>query len=147
MKIYDQKKIEKLYRAGKISRSTWWRGKKRGWIDYEYHSIQPINDKNKLSDEEIKKAYLWFGKYAWEFASKWGINYTALQMANDLAGDALVYCLEKNPNNMKHFLAMGARKIRELARRDKKYRNYFYTTAITEKPLPKSSLFDNEYLD
>ena len=147
MRIFDLQKIEELYRDGKISKSTWWRGKKRGWIDYGYHSIQPINKERKITDEEIEKAYWWLGGYAWHFASTWGVNYTALQMADDLAGDALVYCLEKKPNNMQHLLAMGTKRIKQLARRDSRYRKYFYTTAITEKPLPKLSLFDNKYLD
>ena len=39
-KITDLKKIEELYKSGKISRSTFWRAKKRGYIVYHYHSKQ-----------------------------------------------------------------------------------------------------------
>ena len=52
-KITDAKEIERLYRDGTISRATYYRGKKRGFVVVDYHKP------HKAENEEFSPKKFW----------------------------------------------------------------------------------------
>jgi hypothetical protein len=65
MKIYDMDKIYTLYKEGKISKASYYRGKKRGWIYYEYH--KPRDNGAKYTQTEMEEIYRYLFKVALNF--------------------------------------------------------------------------------
>ena len=134
-KITDEKKIEALYREGKISKTTFWRAKKRGWIAIDYHKKNKLSE-YRLADFELIDLYYRFKSFAYGYAYRWGLDYVvARQYAPDLAGEALVHILEIRPRDKKEAARRGFIYIKQLAHKDKRYRRYFFTK---EKELERA---------
>ena len=92
-KITDINKIDELYRAGKISRSTWWRGRKRGWIKYEYH--KPHTQPRKFSSAELHRMYRNTYKVVAILFNRFKKDSSAEPVLRDIVDDVFLYILER----------------------------------------------------
>ena len=103
-KITDINKIEELYKNRKISRSTFWRAKKRGYIIINYHSKQKLSD-YELSEDEKFQLYAYCRASAVNFVTahmKRIMEYNEMtSLIEDIAHDIYIYILEKQPVNLK----------------------------------------------
>jgi hypothetical protein len=95
MKIYDMKKITKLYKEGKISKASFYRAKKRGWIDYGYH--QPRDNGAKYTEMEMKEIYRYIYKVALNFYNlhKKQKYFHDKFIVEDMAHDGFLYVVER----------------------------------------------------
>lgn len=92
-KITNLKEIDKLYRAGKISRSTWWRGRKRGWIKYEYH--KPHTQPRKFSSAELDRMYRYTYKVVAVLFNRFKKDSSAEPVLRDIVDDVFLHILER----------------------------------------------------
>ncbi len=103
-KITNIKEIEKLYKDGKISRTTYWRAKKRGYIWINFHSPQKLSD-YVLSKQEQYDFYNYCAATARNFISehqKWFLDQQTFNtLAQDIAADLFLYVIERQPINLK----------------------------------------------
>ena len=103
-KITDLDEIKKLYEDGEISRSTFWRARKRGYIIMNYHSKQKLSD-YELSEDEKFKIYVYCRASAVNFVTKHIkriLDYREMtSLIEDIAHDIYIYILEKQPVNLK----------------------------------------------
>ncbi len=103
-KITDINKIEELYKSRRISRSTFWRAKKRGYIILNYRDVQKISD-NKLNKEELLKLYNIIRAKVVKFVTnnlRVLLEYCEMTMLiDDISHDLYVYILERQPANIK----------------------------------------------
>jgi len=120
MKITDMNKILELYREGKISRSSYFRAKKRGWVYINYHAPQTRHEEHKYSADEI----LHIQNYLFKIAAKFFNAYKKRYYENDrciildMTNDALVWVLERKI------------KVDEL----KRYTKYLFNHLYLQKP-------------
>ena len=103
-KITDLEKIKKLYKSGKISHTTFWRAKKRGYIILNYHSIQKLSNYELNKDEKFK-LYTYCRASAVDFVTKHikkTLDYKEMtDLIDDITHDIYLYILERNPINLK----------------------------------------------
>jgi len=122
--IKDLDKITSLYREGKISRVTYWRAKKRGWIHYNYHAPTDLGGE-KMIDDNYVFLYSVCRKYAGNIFNKYKLKIynvtTEKGIINDLAGDVFVKVLERNPKNLKEAFKKASYLARQLASRSNAY--------------------------
>ena len=103
-KITDMERIKALYKEGKISRSTFWRARKRGYIILNYHSTQKLSD-YVLSKQEMyilqviiyKKVMIFINKHQRKFYDHSTFN----ELKEDIARDVFLWIIEKQPHNLK----------------------------------------------
>jgi len=123
-KITDFNKIETLYKEGKISRATYWRAQKRGWIYFNYHTPEDLGGV-KFDEETTKFFYSICRQYAGEFYNlhKERILNTATEKSiiHDLAGDVFTYVISKNPVDLKQACIIAKFQVRNFAGRGKKW--------------------------
>ncbi len=133
-KITDSDTIDALYKEGAISRTTYWRAKKRGWIKLNYHKKQTGN--YLLAPEEQLKLYWTIYKIA---GKKFNIysreRYdpaTFKQIVADLTGDVFLDILEHKTDLPASIKKIGW-KVREyLTRKGKYYEKYFIPADTAE---------------
>ena len=108
-KITDMNKIAELFLEGKISRSTFWRARKRGYIILNYHSVQKISD-NKLSKKDLLELYNIIRAKVVKFVTnnlRVLLEYCEMSMLiDDISHDIYVYILERQPTNIKQAVSM-----------------------------------------
>jgi len=103
-KITDLEKIKALYKEGKISHSTFWRAKKRGYIILNYHSPSKLSN-NELSKDEKKELYNIVRAKVVEFVTanlRAALSYREMTaLIEDITHDVFLFILERKPVNIK----------------------------------------------
>jgi len=103
-RIEDLEKIEELYKSGKISRSTWWRAKKRGYIVLNYHTLSKIS-KYELSNEEKNELYNIVRAKVVKFVTtnlRAALSYREMtNLIEDVTHDVFLFIIERKPANIK----------------------------------------------
>ena len=103
-KITDLEKIEALYKEGKISRSTFWRAKKRGYIVLNYHTPSKMSE-NELSNEEKNELYSIVRAKVVKFVTlnlRVTLPYDDMtRLIDDITHDIFVFILNRKPANIK----------------------------------------------
>ena len=126
-KITDLKKIEELYKSGKISRSTFWRAKKRGYIIFHYHSKQKLSD-YELSQDEKFQLYAYCRAGAVNFVNlhlKRFLEYKEMSdLIEDIAHDIYIEVLERMPVNIKQAFGMVKWALKNLSQHPQWYGKY-----------------------
>ena len=133
-KITDYEQIEALYKEGKISRTTLWRAKKRGWIALAYHSKKKEN--TELKEQDKLKLYWTIYKIAgkkFNIYSRDSYDHTTFkQVVGDIAGDVFLDILEYKTDLQTSLKKIGW-KVREyLTRKGKYYEKYFLPADTAE---------------
>lgn len=88
--IKDRKTIETLYKEGKISRTTYWRARERGWIKYKWQNPHSEVEPNwEFYDEDIQETLV--------AIAKWYLSMYELPQVDhrDMVQDVLLYLYEK----------------------------------------------------
>ena len=134
MRITNIKEIEALYKEGKISRTTLWRAKKRGWIDFGYHTKRKENV--ELEEEEKLKLYWTIYKIAGRkinIYSRDRYDPTIFkELVADITLDVFLDILEYK-TDLKSSLKKIGWKVREyLTRKGKYYEKYFIPADTAE---------------
>ena len=126
-KITDLKKIEELYKSGKISRSTFWRARKRRYIIYHFHSKQKLSD-YELSEDEKSQLYTYCRASAVNFVNlhlKRFLDYKQMSdLIEDIAHDIYVDILERMPVNIKQAFGMVKWALKNLSQHPQWYGKY-----------------------
>jgi hypothetical protein len=127
-KITKAEEIEEAFQAGHISKTTYWRAKKRGWCWVGYHT------KEKTSNAYIKKHFELFYWFAFKKALAICNSYILEEyypnirdIARELQHTTILELLERGVKiETREFItAIISLKIREYAFRKKEFRRYF----------------------
>jgi len=126
-KITDLKRIEVLYKEGKISRSTFWRAKKRGYIILNYHSPSKLSN-NELKQEDKKELYNVIRAKVINFVTlnlRVTLPYNDMtRLIDDITHDVFLFILERKPVNRKQAIKMIKYGIYSLYQHPMWYRDY-----------------------
>lgn len=92
-KITNMEEMEKLYIDGRISKTTLWRGKKRGWIKVDYHKPHhPEHQDTTVSWNDILDNYDNIRNIVANEIRLKGIGF---DMLDDITNDCLIYLYER----------------------------------------------------
>jgi len=137
-RVENLKEIEALYKEGKISKTSYWRAKKRGWCWVDYHK-KALNPKNPIIEENIELLLGVAYKNAFRFCRlylKDGFVDNTETIGADIAQEAIAYVIEVQPKgDIKRLIGIIKNKIKEYATRKRIYYIYFRVEKI-EKEMP-----------
>jgi hypothetical protein len=125
-KVTDEREAKELFERGKISKTSYWRFKKRGWVMVDYHT--PSNLGNKLNDDEKVELY----KYIFYIALNYSNTYLKKEffsnlkdIAGDITHDVWIMLLERG-FDFKKAKNSATNMIKQVAQRNKLYNNMFH---------------------
>ena len=125
MKITDKAKAKELFKKGKISKTSYWRFKKRGWVIVNYHT--PKNTGNCLNDKEKVELYSYIFYVTLKYMNMYLKNDffgNFKDIANDIANEVYIMILERGFDFDKA-KASSKNMIKQTAQRNKLYNNKF----------------------
>ena len=127
MRVSSIKEIDTLFKEGKISRTTYWRAKKRGWCEIDYHkrTIPKNADGSFLVD--IEKLYSFITIKAKQYINahiepKYAPN--TLSIVQDVVQEYMLYVVEKQLS-VKQAFSFYKHFIPSVCQRNKMYKKYF----------------------
>ena len=143
-KITDMERIEALYKERKISRSTFWRAKKRGYIVLYYHDTQKLSD-YMLSKQEQADLYRYCKASAVDFVTlhlKRILDYKEMSsLIEDITHDIFLYIIERQPVNLKQAFKRVNLALKNLSQKPLWYGKYLYM------PIRKKEAEDYTFRD
>jgi len=92
-KITDLNQIKALYKEGKISKASYYRGIKRGWVCVDYH--KPHTQPKKLSSAELDRMYRYVFKVVAILFNIYKKDSSAEPILQDIIDDVYLYILER----------------------------------------------------
>lgn len=138
-KITNREEVEKLYREGKISSTTLWRFKKRGYIMLGW---QKPHKQSTLSVHEVWELVLSLQKaitaIAWYQAKAIITEYYTKETIDDIVQDTLIHLVERRQSEYhlvvaKTYIIYRLKRIAHQKRCLEKIKNRYIQSKIEEK--------------
>lgn len=136
IKITNINEMEKLFKNSKISKTTLWRGKKRGYLYLNYHK-KDIGNEKLIEEKTIALYYYTYkivGIYLNRYMRTYLDRYNFKQIQGDIAGDVFIDLYERKKEEVFKYVNNKAKEY--MLRKKAYYRKYISGEVDLEGILP-----------